>query len=491
MSGRRSLALLTALAVLSGCTAGHRITRFQPDERVSSSHRGVYYALPRTVLQVTVEAKRTETLARGCFEALIGSPVAGPLAGKLLWESLKFAEAPEAGGAFSVEGVPAVSALAEPDPRQIFKADLDSSFWIQRKIELNFGPLGVLESASSLAQSQALDFVAGVVKVAGAAFTMDFSPTVGIAPNLAANLVERCRPYAEQIVEDREFLESIPNRVRDGLLPRASADWLLEALDSRIQRNLGKFLVERESSGTVSCFVRPATRAEPGAQASAGPPRPTAKPLTEEFDVLKVSASGGFSSGVDADCLIPGEFQAARPKVSIGIENDFSLHLGTKVLADQVVNGLYGARLDLAQDPGDEQSFYYRIPAVARVTLESRPVDKGSVGRVVAVRDLIVAQYGIVASLPRQRAMESQYALTLDPMTGALVKLSSDREALDAKFLGTLEGVVADRVQARDAAAAAKAEAEDELTQLERERKLLDERKKIRDLRLDLGEDAP
>jgi hypothetical protein len=155
---------------------------------------------------------------------------------------------------------------------------------------------------------------------------------------------------------------------------------------------------------------------------------------------------------------------------------------------NQLVDRYEEAGLGKLPPKNTPQGFYYRIPAVARVAATS--VEEGKATQLF-VRDVVIAQLGIVAALPEQDAVETQYDVTLDPLTGALTKLVATSEAADPKLLTDLGSAVEkERKEAADAEKAAAA-ASDELALLERERKLLDEQLKIRELKEKLGIDTP
>jgi hypothetical protein len=102
----------------------------------------------------------------------------------------------------------------------------------------------------------------------------------------------------------------------------------------------------------------------------------------------------------------------------------------------------------------------------------------------------VIAQLGLVAALPAQSTYQTKYVVTLDPATGALKTLTADSEAIDPAAITGLGDSVAGFLEKREAADAAEKAAKDELTLLEREAKILDAKKKIRDLTKDLGGEA-
>lgn len=465
-----------------GCAASHRITRFDPTSIVTDADRAAYYALPRTVLQVSFEAKKVEVKKGDCFDALAQlAPAVGLPGSDPIWKLLGFREPQNAGVAFSVEGTPSLSVLAEPDSDQIFRADLSSSLFIKRKIELNYGPMGVLQSATSLAQDRTLDYAVSAVKLVAGAGILSVHPGFP-TPGGGGAISPSCQAAIRAIHEDRELLHTLPEKVQAGAISKSEADWFKSALQLRIDKTLRQFVKGTESIAKISCLARP--KANPAGQTS------------QDLELLSLREDHGFSPLSHGDCLIPGAFLS-----DAGLGEGKHYVLGVEIQAGQLEEKFASAKLQDAHDEKQDQGFYYRIPAMARATLrgvEMAPdpatgllAATGNPGKQALLSsDVVVAQLGIVAALPAQRAYQTQYTITLDPMTGGLQKLSSESETPDPKLIGTLESALDEELKARADAKKGAAAATDELALLERERKLLEEQKKIRDLRNDLGQDG-
>ena len=149
-----------------------------------------------------------------------------------------------------------------------------------------------------------------------------------------------------------------------------------------------------------------------------------------------------------------------------------------------VVNGA-----DLKRN-GD-RGFYYRIPgrAIAFVVKE-RPKEKNTdeLGRA----PLSIAQFGEVVSLPASTGgRRTKYTLALYEASGGLKNFVMGSDSLvKQKNIDDLTGAASTAIEARGERKKAKAPA-DELQQLERQRKILEEKKKIRDLEKDLDTEGP
>jgi len=99
-------------------------------------------------------------------------------------------------------------------------------------------------------------------------------------------------------------------------------------------------------------------------------------------------------------------------------------------------------------------------------------------------------QLGTIASLPSSTgSLKSNYVVGFSDSTGGIKKITYGSTAVDQNLVGSAGTSAAGLLEARQASIEAKAKAKDELTQLERERKILEEKKAIRDLKKELGVD--
>lgn len=491
---RWMLGSLLALSLV-GCTAGHRITKLQTGATVEPGDQAAYYALPRTVVQISFPVSKTEgkegtgksSGGESCYSHL-GEKAEFPLAnggrgfveitsnGRSieLWQAVGFEQAqPSLDPVFKVAGVPAISSLPEPDPEQIFRVDLDSSWAIKRQLKLTYGPLGVLESGTSFVQDRRVDLSVAVLKaVAAAVPPMALAPAVSDARKDDEKLdcrgaLDPCQRAACEVYEARRWLYDLPDEVLEDGLDAKRAEWLAKRYQEDIDRGVALFMRVTTEKANVVCAVRPAT------ETGTGTP-------SQSYAVLHFEAAKGFWNGNDAECLIPHGFRktGASPGSSVQYEVNVT-----------PVPGQYSERLDTAgvpsaHDPGKEQGFYYRVPAVASVKLEKAT-------EVLTETQLVVAQLGFVAALPRQRSYQTDYQVTLDPATGALKSLSANSDSIDPALITSSGEAIAGALEARAEAKKEEAAAKDELAILERERKILEETQKIRELREKLGETEP
>lgn len=471
----RSAALAALALVLPGCTVGHSI-KVMPST-VAAGDQAAYYALPRTVVTATFPVTKTEIKEgtgksanqTSCFSQLgqmatfKGVPSSLPL-----WDAIGLDSAPAMPDpSFKITGPPIIGSAPEPDPDAIFRVDLGSSWAIKRELSLAYGPLGVLESGTSFVQDRRVDLAVGFVKSALKIFTYLFDSSRAASAPAKTEVdcreeTDPCQRAACEIYQARQALYELPERVTENKLDADRAAWLETRYRADIDKRIPVFIRQLTEKAEVVCAVRPSVQH-----------------ASMPYQVLRFEGGQGVLGGSDADCRIPNGFQwLSTPKTWA----TFDLHLSP--FAGQYEEKLKTAGVPNAHNPNEEQGFYYRVPALADVK-----VMKGT--EVLAQADMIVAQLGFVAALPRQRTYQTKYTVKLDPATGALTTLDASSDAVDPALITGTGDAIASVLEARKEAQEAEAAAKDELAQLERERKILEARVKIREYRETLGETEP
>jgi hypothetical protein len=131
------------------------------------------------------------------------------------------------------------------------------------------------------------------------------------------------------------------------------------------------------------------------------------------------------------------------------------------------------------------RGFYYRVPARAVAFVKKGDTELG--------RSVVsIAQYGVVVSVPASTGgRKTKYALDLYESSGGLKNFVMGSDSLvKQKNIDDIAEATGTAIDAKGERKKAKAPA-DELDQLERQRKILEERKKIRDLNKDLENTSP
>jgi hypothetical protein len=400
---------------------------------------GVVYALPRSVIGVQAKVVKT-WFEKGKYCEC----------GKLLDPVLDTTLCAKAEEKYSVEGI-SLSSRGEPDPKQVFQLKVTGGWRDSRNANLEFGDLLVLTNGEAETTNHSAEVVGAALEVAGGliakAIEADQTPgQVKVVPACVPAQETRAREALDEIrILSRQREEILRNLATSGLGEHALG--VVKELEARIAEKAAEF-GRKPASKTVwkaSFDVRPARAGD--------------------YPLFAYSESEGVcqdtaSSDVDVREPYPHQRWACgdRREVFLAVRSE-------RQIADV---------LDGDEPPGKDLAFRYRIPALALVRVV---VKAGATETQLARADIPVAQLGVTVPLPASTGgSRTRYKVGLHPEHGALKSfvLGSDAVLRGAllKSAGAAAGTVLD----------AKAAAGDELKRLQRERAILEERKKIRDL---------
>jgi hypothetical protein len=490
--GTRHLGCVAVLFMSIGCADGFRV---YPASKVAADKRYLYYALPRTVLVVTVPVTKTTRAPGDCTVERLAAEIAGnsqpaitppPAPAKPATGAKPPAEgspmtAPppppspdksaareraertlaeagitpfDAANASSLDfGDAELSSRAEPDPDHVYAVALTSSLLTGNKYGFELSDQGVLGSASLESTSTVVDYT---VKTLGAAASVAGSV---IAFGGAAAQQTTCRGVLDELKKLRSARRDlVEGKANTQGLSKEALEVMLSELKS-IERDFVARFEGKTSTrqGTVACEVTPAASAD--------------KPI-ELFSFTSRGVSLAASG-----CFVPNELRDRSPegdssKVALAVRR-------VAVIADK-------ARPIEGEDGDDGRGLYYRIPGQAAIDIlrighdaQNRPVTD----RLGSAR-IDVAQFGRVATLPGEDdagAASLNYTVKLNPTTGAIVSYGASAEApgtsgVDAA--GMAGTTVLEAVKAkmdRDAQA--------EISALEQEKKRLELLREIQKLR--------
>ncbi|MCG8455331.1 MAG: hypothetical protein MI919_03550, partial [Holophagales bacterium] len=291
---------------------------------------------------------------------------------------------------------------------------------------------------------------------------------------------EICVATAERVVELREMRPHLLAAVAGSAVSVEVARLALDELEKAEKSALALFRPSSSKTLDVVCELTPQL-ADVATEAAANgdlDPVTFTRPLVAvgpkgvcQLDRTNPSSCLAPGSSSRVDCDVPVAFRASEADDA----TRFTLHLD--YVADQVSESLRRGGTPVKARQLDH-SFYYRIPAEARVRLTA---EKGSKATAVLDRGATFAQLGLIAALPGKG--NDQYVIEIHPETGALKKVTASSAAVATGEVTGLIDAVKGLVDADKAS-------DDELTQLERERKILEERKKIAELLEQLSDDA-
>jgi len=525
--GVRLAAAVSALLV-AGCTAKLVVTRVPPEalppgERLAPD--GVFYALPRTVVRVELPVERVETTAGRFAEyARLFFP---HLAEEALARRARVKKAnPPAGSAadsfvsFRL-GTPALSAFGEPDPEQVYFVKVTGGLAVDRTAQLELTDQGSVMGAQAevthVGTEIALSTVSAVSGIlartlltgAGAGVrAAEGAPPCPVRPDAALDdpvweffagqspsgdpvVQEAFALYCDLDPAEREPVSKAARRGDDDLrrayrtfrrvydlqgLRRSvllgqslTPEVSLREVDAGTARELVAFVgAEARESWTGSFEVRPAK-------------------LEDRLAILRFSERGGVCETADlrGKPAPPPRFTRkdacgdSRP-----VEVAFRLDGENQVVRRVAARYAVGEDLERSGD----RAFRYRLPALARVDVAWA----GDPPKPLGESGAAIAQFGHVVSLPASSGGRSlNYDLKFYEATGALktFRLAS-KSAIQKGLADSLGDSTSALLDARIKKEREEAAESDELAQLERRRKLLEEQLKIRKACAELGLDC-
>jgi hypothetical protein len=148
------------------------------------------------------------------------------------------------------------------------------------------------------------------------------------------------------------------------------------------------------------------------------------------------------------------------------------------------------SRLDSARGGS---GIHYCIPGKGQVKVLKDSMERGSGKNLVNVRTVLdqktslIAQYGPVLALPNSTGSEkTDIAANLDPMTGALLKVTVSGQAFDPKYIERMGNAANTMVAAQVEKQNREALENDELTRLKRQKDILQAKSDIGKLQTEL-----
>lgn len=467
MKSRNSLPLAALLFLISlpGCT-GHSVTRVPSGTKLKDQK--VYYALPRTVLALEAPVA-LEKRDPGKCEDLLDQNLCKVSGGSVSFRTcLELGDlAPDS--KFSA-GEMTLSTRTEPDLDQLFQVDVRASALKKSSVVLELSEAGLLISGTSESRNRAAEIGVGLVKslagIAGTLITRGAAPARS-GPEQTAH-ENRCSAIAQKILAIRKDREDLLTRVAIGpdAPPAETVKLVLDrglTLETKLlQSFIGKI---DTTAGKVLCEVRPSLTDLPNTNSE------------KTYALFEVSETTGLKLLDQTACRAPEAF------VTTAAANPVTVKLTVGRIAAQYAESLRAAEADKAVKTNEEQGFYYRVPAEARIEVVAEKA--GTAQKVLQDRKGI-AQLGLVTALPRQRSVYTKYDIALYEQSGALKKLTTNAEGVDPSTLSGIADAAKTVIDADATKAKAEAAAADELARLTRERQLLEEKKKIRDLQKEL-----
>lgn len=417
------------LSIFTGC-ASKKIVVHRVETQKMGKH-GIYYALPKTILKVVIPVK-TITKEPGPYAAyaqeLLGLEVGAVITTKSTTHAL---------------GTPQVKIGSIPDPDQIFFVEVSGGFLKKSAIGIELSETGIITKSVMEVEDKTFEF--GVKA---------FETITGLIPKAFPFGAPELPPKKE---EDRE---------------RAKAKLVAEKInDLRLKKEA---LISGDSQGVTG-----------------GLPVETLKLMLKELDELEERYLN-FFTGATSISIETREFEfipsrSETGKVLCGFSktdgnitgydpsdtNQEKLEIVITTPPNQLADIVEKVQ---AEEKKGEQGFYYRIPKIAAAEIK---LDN----TIILKEELLISQLGTVVALPADTGSRKvKYNISLYDSTGALKKLDINTEALDMEMLDKISSASQQFIEKIK-------ESEDELAQLEKRRKILEEMQKIKELEKEINKE--
>jgi hypothetical protein len=381
-----------------------------------------------------------------------------------------------------------VSTEAEPDPEELYFIKLKGGVFEKRNIEVSYSPGGVINQYSASTEDKTLEFAVNTLTaVTNAAINSTKIPFISVAKHVplveprseetdikcSAPIDEKYKNLFLRAMKGLEFIKSFPDSRTKELQGQNNSNISKEALELRLKeldaiKNASMAIfqnVKKSETKTYTISLLPSCSSEDI--------NCSKKILTT--NLAKFSKSCGlFADTVESDYAYsidmpkrPKDQPQCEAETQIAIKLNNPPHLNT-ASADP-------KRFKNLMDKDKKRGMYYRVPLTIRMTVTNKD-------EAILVKDLAIAQLGVVASLPAETGSTNvSYKVTLDPVTGMLLKVSLTSEGANTNVGKNVIDPIANYLEA-------KKESKDEVTKLEREEAILKLKKSIKELKEAVGE---
>ncbi|MFZ2280357.1 MAG: DUF4831 family protein [Prosthecobacter sp.] len=438
---KSKLKILTVLVLfLSGCAS---TTEVVPVSQFKGGKRkGIVYSLPKTIIGVEVPVTEKALVAAKDPYFKVAKEI--------------FGEEPNLKETVSYKvGKPVLTFRAERDGARTFVAKIKQAPFSSHSTALSLSGEGVLTDGTMSDQNKTVDYAVTTVEAA-AKIAASAAKAASVDPN--SNDFKNYDPKIQLKLQELAVLKQ--NRTALFVSASPDASKFLEKIDGEISAIMALFLGTTKIS-TASLFFEVEPRHLNGACAAA-----------EDVDLFELDASTG-NVNVHTRLIAPApgflHFKSRLPKDRQRIH----LMISSSMLftADELAQLTYSK---------GASGIHYCIPGKAQVQVRNN-------NKVMEQKSSLIAQYGPVVALPNSTGSEkTDISATLDPLTGALLKVNVTGQAFDPKYIERLGNAVNTVEAAQVDKHNREALANDELTQLKRQKDILQTKSDISKLKTEL-----
>jgi hypothetical protein len=380
-----------AALMLTGCVRTPAAYQLKDLAQWPDDTDGTVYALPRTVFVVEAVGTAVTRKPAVCTPDEGSKNRIAKALGYDDWESAQKAHPP---GRIVALKDAKLSTRVEADPAAVFVSTYKRRWLSDSLLKVELGPEGLLMKSSATTTDKILLSSLKTVEV-GTKIAAAILPFVGgaaaveVAPRRCS--VEAFEAHKTALDERRKqlMLPNIP-------FPKDTLEFLLAELSVEEERLKGLYFgTTTVAKGPVSCEVTPTSDGEQ--------------------PVLTLSREGGIKAAEGVRCVIPPELQ--HNGASSSATRNMTLRV---TLIDSPL-----LKVQQTKPNAKVAGFYYRVPAVAEVSVTGIGSAEVPQGR------HLIPQLGKIATLPRARGGSATLDVELHPDTGALKSVSIDRKGVD------------------------------------------------------------
>ncbi len=410
----------------------------------------IYYALPRTVVNVQATVHREETEAGRC-------------SGDIAWITSRFgpkAQPMRYGLQYEINRW-RIATRAEPDPEAVFAMTVSADMFDDSNQAIELSPHGVLLLDSAETAGIVPQFVSSATELGGS-LVAKAVPLAGLIPSADAR--EFTDHFCKEVKKRIEEMDTAETKLVADAVGDPSKRGNLEPLLGEVRAAREQLLLNFTGRVVAKNDYRIQCEFTPAALPSAG-----AAP-EQVVTLFTFDPKGGVAPAPGVRCALPAEVTADWAS-----GNPIRMRV-------QPAAGFASAVRDsaMAPDPLNDPSLYYRPASPATISIED-----GAAVQMSSVQT--IAQLGPVLWLPGDadiRAFRARYEISLHPDTGALKKISFTASGAGAKpqtASPTTAGATDAPADPRKAAVGEAPNAK--LEELVQERKVLEEQQKIDQLK--------
>ena len=468
---------IAAMLILPGCVVSQPAYKVPEKNCIDENglckkFDGVPYVLPRTTLKVTIPVISTNE-TEGSFVSELrkkkasASPFANNKCIKHVYDlgdkiGVEIFELEKPKISYELSDV-SVGTGAEPDPNQLYYLQVKGKLFEKRSLDITYADSGILNTLTSSSEDKTAEFAAktlGSILGAAAKFgTFQVLDDRGEQDQLDVDCAGS--PYKNIVYRAMgtlKFIETFPsirNKELTGVSNNAAPG--KDNLELRLKE------LDASYSAALAVFKGSKKKVPKTYEVTLLPELDDRLPIT----LAQFSTSCGLSQ---AKVTVPSQIvQSNIPKSCSTDSNTSNI---TAILTSPPNKGgtSLPTRISDSLDSGtNERGIYYRVPKTSRISIQEKNLSKTNESEVVdlLVQDVAIAQFGKTASLPASTGSSNvRYQVTLDPVTGMLLKVKIDSETANTSIAQDIATPAGDYLKARK-------ESHDELEQLKREDDIL------------------